>query len=264
MSEIVASAIIQKRRLEQFVETFTSNPSGMEGELIEEAKIHFNDDGITTTAVDAANVAMVGPANLAPRGFEAYDSPGSVTIGIDLTTLLERIGPSNASELIELEVDMETRHLIVRYGEGAELSVALLDPDSIRQEPDVNEFDHPNEIVLTGSRLSRAIKICGMVSDYIDIEGNPDEREVVFRGEGDTDENTVSYGDDETEDGTQVDEGVFSRYSSGYCQAISNPIPDDQEVTVKFGDDFPLRVEWEAFDGALTVMQTVAPRVNTS
>lgn len=260
MSEIVASAIIEKRRLEQFAETFASNPSGMEGELVKEAKIHWNDEGIESRAVDASNVAMVGPANLAPRGFEAYESPGSVTIGVNLIALLERLGPAGASQLIELEVDMETRHLRISYG-SAEMSVALIDPDAIRQEPDTNDLPLENTVVITGDQFRHAIDICGMVSDNMTIEGYPDDRQVVFRGEGDTDDNTVSYGDEETHDGTQVSDEVVSRFSTDYLKALAKPIPGDELVTIEFGDTFPMELSWKTFDGAFTVEQQLAPRV---
>lgn len=262
MSEIVASAIIEKRRLEQFAETFYSNPPGMKSPLVSEAKIHFGDDGIETTAVDSANVAMVGPTNLAPRGFDQYHSPGSVTIGVSLDRLLERLGPASSGQLIELEVDMETRHLLISYG-SAEMSLALIDPDSIRQEPDVNDIDLPNKVVLTGDRLDHAIDICDMVSDHIYVKGRPDDRQVMFVGEGDTDDNTVSYGDDETLDGTKAEEECESVFSADYMKALAGPIPDDAEVSIEFGQEFPLQMEWETFDGAFTAKQTLAPRIQS-
>lgn len=262
MNDIVVEGIAEKQRLVAFCETFASNPAGRKNPLVQEAKIYFSDEGMYALAVDAANVCMVGPATLAPRGFEHFDATGKATVGVNLTALVDRLDPAGKTDLVSFEIDMETRHMNLAYG-SADVSIALIDPDSVRQEPDVPDIDLPNTVVLEGSALSHAVEVTGMVSDHLFLEGHPDEREVVFRGKGDVDDATVAYGDDDTLDGTKVSESCESVFSLDYLKALTHPIPDDAEVTVKFGDEFPATLSWDTFDGAFTVNQNVAPRIQS-
>lgn len=261
MSDIIVEGIVEKHRLVSFCETFAANVPGNKAPLVQEAKIHFGDEGMYATAVDAANVAMVGPATLAPRGFEHFDTRGQATMGINLTALVDRLDPAGKSDLVEFEIDMETRHMNLSYG-SANVSIALIDPETVRSEPDIPDVDLPNEVVLEGSALAHAIDVTAMVSDHVYVEGYPDDRKVVFRGQGDTDDATVAYSDEEVID-ADVSDACESVFSIGYMQGVSNPVPDDAEVTLQFGDELPVLLRWEAFDGAFDVRQTVAPRIQT-
>lgn len=263
MSDVVVSGIIEKKRLVSFVETFHTGSIGNNNTpLVQEAKLHFDGDGITARAVDSANVCMVGPVSLAPRGFEAYESPGRVTIGVSLSALLDKLGPAESDQLVEFEVDMETRHLVLRYG-TTEISQALIDPESIREEPDVSDLDLPNTLVVEGSAFSHAVTVADMVSGHVTIEGRPDEREVRFYAEGDTDDVNDTLGDEDTLDGTKIAEAAESLFSLDYLDCLANPIPDDAEVTIQFGQEFPTILTWEAFDGEMEARQQLAPRIAT-
>lgn len=262
MSETsVAHGIISKDRLEQFAETFASKSPSMDNPLVEEAKIHMDSDGFHITAVDAANVCMVGPVDFAPRGFEHYESSGRATVGINLVSLIDRLDPAPKDALVEFTLDMETRKLRLSY-DDADLTLRLIDPDTVRSEPDPADLDLPNTVTLTGERLNYATEITDMVSDHLFVEGRPDDREIVFRGQGDVDDATVSYSDEGVID-AKVNEAVESVYSLDYMKALVKPIPDDAEVTLRFGNEFPLKVSWESFDGALEVRETLAPRIQS-
>lgn len=264
MSEIIASGIIEARRLEAFAETFASKPPGAKTPLIHEIKLHFDRDGFHVTAVDPANITMVGPTTFHARGFDHYEAPGQAVVGVDLRTLLERISRADSDQLIEFQIDMETRNMDLSYG-PADLSMSLIDHESVRVEPDVPDLDLPNTFTVTGETLSESISFADMVSEQLTIEGRPDERELVIDAEGDTDDVTVTY-DDEDEEllDARIGEDAETIISLAYMKHVAKPIPDDSEVTVSFGDEFPVILEWEAFDGAFEVRQTVAPRIDTT
>lgn len=262
MSEIIAECILSKRALTQWAETFTASGTGTDP-FVQEVKAHFNNDGVRVAAVDPANIAMIAPATLSPRAFESYDAPGSVTIGVNLTTLLDRVGHADADDLLHLAVDMETRKLQIEYG-AADLRMGLIDPEAIRSEPDAPDIDLPNTVTLTGAALAEALDIVEMVSDHVEIECDPDAREVVFRGGGDIDDATVAYGDEDLADPTDVPESTLSLFSIDYLQAFADPIPDDAAVTLALGDEFPTVWEWSALDGAFEVTEMCAPRIQSN
>lgn len=250
MSEVVVDAIADRDVPQTLVETFTP--------IVDESKIHFDDDGVHMRAVDAANVAMTY-ADLGTAAFEAYDSPGSVTVGANLNAIDDRLAVADADDVVNLAIDMETRKLSVDVGH-IDQQVALIGPDSIRQEPDDPDLDLPNTVTLTGADLGDVVTVADMVSDHVELHGDPDGECVRFVAVGDTDESAVEFGNGEVVD-ANVTGATESIFTTGYVEQLATPIPDDAEVEITFGDEMPMYWEWTAADGHLSVTQMLAPRI---
>ena len=82
------------------------------GVLVDECKIHLNEDGIAIRAVDPANVGMVDLA-LDSAAFESYEADGGL-VGVNLTRLFEIAKMANSGQLVQLELDEETRKLHIQ------------------------------------------------------------------------------------------------------------------------------------------------------
>ncbi|OYR80837.1 DNA polymerase sliding clamp, partial [Halorubrum distributum] len=132
--------------------------------LVDECKIRLNEEELSIRAVDPANVGMVD-LTLEAAAFESYEADGGV-IGVNLARLEDIAGMANSGDLIHLELDEETRKLHIEI-DGLSYTLALIDPDSIRQEPDIPDLDLASEIVVEGAQLDRGIKAADMVSDHI-------------------------------------------------------------------------------------------------
>lgn len=254
MSEIIAEGILPVEDFQAWIDTYTP--------LVSEGKVHFNDDGLTARLVDPANIAMIDPGTLKPGAFESYESPGAVTVGFNFNRVDERLGGAKKGDLVHLAVDMETRHLRINY-RNIEHTVAMIDPDSIRQEPDTPDLDLPNTVTLSGGDLSEAVEQADLVSDHMEIRADPDTREVVFFAQGDTDDMEITHDDETLGDPTRVTEDTSSLYSIDYLESITSPIPDESEVTLTFGSDYPLLLDWSAADGYMDVHQLLAPRIQS-
>jgi proliferating cell nuclear antigen len=253
MSEILVEAIAEKRVPQALVDTFTP--------IVSECKMHFNDDGIHVRAVEPANVAM-GYVDLDRAAFASYESPGAVTQGVNLDSMDERLGVGDSGDLAQLALDMESRKLNVDVG-NVHQAMALIDPDAVREEPDLPDLDLPNTVVLSGKQVRDAIDAVGMVSDHVEIRGDPELEVVEFVGEGDVDETVVEFGQEEAMDGTQAVEAGASLFSHEYSEALAKPIPNDAEVSITFGDEFPAVWDWSAVDGHMDVTQMIAPRIRS-
>ena len=252
--DTVFQGIVRAGTLQQFVDTLTP--------LVAEGKIHVGDHGFRTTVVDPGNIAMYRPVTLAAEGFESVEAPGEMrALGVDFTTLDDRLGQANSDDLVSLSVDMESRKLVVHY-RNIEHTVALIDPDAIRQEPDDPDLDLPNRIVIEGSDLSTAIKACDEVGDHVDLVADPDAEQVVIRSEGDTDTTDVTFAHGETID-AKVTEPATSILSLEYLKELSKPVPDGAEVEIRFGNEFPITLDWAACDGHLTAHAMQAPRIQS-
>lgn len=230
--------------------------------LVSECKLHLSDEGFHISAVDPANVGLVEYADLSPQAMEYIEAPGQVTIGLNIDRFLDMIKPADGDTLVDLSVDMETRHLEIEYGQTS-TSMALIDPDAIREEPDSPDLDLPNTVVLEGEKLSHAVTVAEMMSDHITISGDTDGRSVVFESKGDTDEANVEYGQDDTID-VDIAESTGSIFSLEYLAEMVTPIPPNGEVTIQFGEEFPMRIRWVSLDGELDVGMMLAPRIRST
>lgn len=252
MSEVVAG-IVEADTLQSYLDTLLS--------LVDECKIHFGDHGLRVSAVEPANVAMYQDVTLAPRAFEHFETPGQAVVGVPLTRLDERLGRADGGDLVEFALDMQTRKLSLEY-RNIEQSVALIDPDSIRSEPDNPDLDLPNTLTIEGRRFEDAVAVAEMTSDHLAIQGRPDDRQVCVVAENDVDDSVVTF-DDETSIDADVTRECESLFSTEYLDSIAGPMPADAEVTITFGDEFPVVIEYETLEGALSVEAMVAPRISS-
>ena len=224
----------------------------------DEAVLRFGRDGIDVTLVDPANVYMLRQSVEAPA-FE-HVGDGQFPAGVDLAAWADYISKADGDELIKLDFDAETRRVNVEYG-PFERSFALIDPDSIRREPDMPDLDRPNQMQLEAGLLSDVIDVSGMVSDHLEIEGDPDEECVRIVAEGHSDTNTATL--DEELQSADVAEHASSIFSLDYLEEMVGVIPSDAVVSVTWAEEFPVTFEWEHADGDASVEQTMAPRIQS-
>lgn len=226
--------------------------------LVDECRLHFEDDGMTACAVDPANVGMVDDT-LAAEAFESYEVDGDL-LGVNLNRLDELTSMADSGELIDLELDLETRKLNIRYG-GFSSTLALIDPDSIREEPDIPSLDLPATIVLEGRTLNKGVKAADMVSDHITFAVDPDAETFTITAEGDTDDVSLTC---EREDLISLTVGeANSIFSLDYIEDEAKPIDSDDEVTIELGEDFPVKFHLEYADGNGSVTYMTAPRIQS-
>jgi proliferating cell nuclear antigen len=226
--------------------------------LVDECKIRLEEEGLTIRAVDPANVGMVD-LELSAGAFESYETDGGV-IGVNLSRLEEFASMADSGQLIQLELDEETRKLHVQI-EGLEGTLALIDPESIRQEPDLPDLDLPAHVVLEGADIARAVKAADMVSDHIAL--GVDETDEVFYvdAEGDTDDVHLELGRDDLIDLTAGD--ARSLFSLDYLKDMNKAIPSDAEVELELGEEFPVKMHFDIAEGDGSVTYMLAPRIQS-
>ena len=226
--------------------------------LVDECKIRLNEEEMAIRAVDPANVGMVDLA-LDAAAFESYEADGGV-IGVNLNRLEDIAGMANSGDLVHLELDEETRKLHIEI-EGLSYTLALIDPDSIRQEPDIPDLDLPAEIVLEGAQLDRGIKAADMVSDHIRLRVDGAAETFHIEAEGDTDDVDLEL---DSEDLIDLTAGpADSLFSLDYLKDMNKAIPGDAEVRVELGEEFPVKLHYEFGEGLGQVTFMLAPRIQS-
>ena len=228
------------------------------GVLVDECKIHLDEAGIEIRAVDPANVAM-SDLSLSAEAFEAYEADGGL-IGINLGCLQDIAGMADSGQLVELELDEETRKLHISI-DGLEYTLALIDPESVRAEPDLPELDLSSEFVIEGRDLDQAATAADMVSTHIEFGVDADEEVFYATAVGDTDEVHVER-DRENLIDLQVGD-ASSLFSLDYVQDILKAVEKGDEITVELGQEFPVKMHRQFADGEGDITWMIAPRVQS-
>jgi proliferating cell nuclear antigen len=227
--------------------------------LVDECKIHLEEDGLEIRAVDPANVGMVD-LDLSADAFESYEADGGL-IGVNLSRLEDIAGMADAGQLVSLELDEETRKLHIQI-DGLEYTLTLIDPDSIRQEPDIPDLDLPAEVVVEGKDINRAVKAADMVSDHIALGVKGSEETFYVDAEGDADDVHLELDRDDLIDLSAAD--AHSLFSLDYLKDMDKAIPKDAEVTMELGEEFPVKMHFDIAEGMGHVTFMLAPRIQSN
>ncbi len=226
--------------------------------LVDECKIHLDEDRLEIRAVDPANVGMVD-LGLDASAFEAYEADGEI-LGIDIERLDDLAGMADSGTLIDLELDEEVHKIRLRM-DGLEATMALIDPDSIREEPDIPDLDLPATIVLEGRDLNRAITAADMVSDHVEFGVDPDREVFYVDARGDTDDIHLELGREEL---IELEAGkASSLFSLDYLRDINKAIPRDTEVQIRLGEEYPVKFTFPYAEGRGQVTYMLAPRIQS-
>jgi proliferating cell nuclear antigen len=243
-------AVVEESALSALLDTASA--------IVDECKMHLEPNGIAIRAVDPANVAMVD-LELEESAFESYVASGGL-IGVNLDRLTDVVRMADSGQLVELELDEETRKLHIHI-DGMEYTLGLIDPDSIRQEPDIPELDLGATVVLHGSDISRAVTAADMVSDHVALGVESDDPHFYVDADGDVDDVHLELVEDDVVD---LQPGpADSLFSLDYLGDMNKPIPPDSEVAVRIGEQMPMKISYGRCDGHLDVAMMIAPRISS-
>ena len=226
--------------------------------LVDECKVRLDEDGLSIKAVDPANVGMV-ELDIPADSFGSYEADEEV-LGLNLVRFEDIVGMANKGDVVEMELDEETRKLTIRI-DGLRYTLSLIDPDSIHQEPNVPDLDLPGDIELAGREIRRGVKAAGMVSDHMAFGVSGDEDTFYMRAEGDTDDVRVDLTEEDVIGLETGGEKAESLFSLDYLDSMAKAIPNDAAVDVEVGDDYPVKMNLDVAGGDAHVTYLLAPRI---
>jgi proliferating cell nuclear antigen len=228
--------------------------------IVDESKLRFDETGLQSRAVDPANVAMVD-VDVPDAAFKRLNvSDDETTLGVNLETLADVLSMAESDDDLVARLNAETKKLELSFpGTGLEYTCALIDPDAIRQEPDIPDLDLGGEFVVPGRAIDRGLSAADLVSDHIRFEGVADDT-LRLSADGDTDTVDLEI-DDTLIDGELTGDGeTESIFSLEYLNDITRPIGSDSAVTVDLGSEMPVKLHFGMGDD-IDVEAMVAPRI---
>jgi len=224
--------------------------------LVDECKVQFGEEELSIRAVDPANVAMVD-LTVDATAFEVYDVTDH-TVGLNLETLLDYLSAVDSETVAMRETDDRKLKITGAHFSG---TMACIDPDAIRQEPDIPDLDLDATVTLRGDGLARGLTAADLVTDKVTFRADEDARAVVMSGEGDTDDVEMTFGDEsEALLDADVRGSPRSVFSLEYWNDIAAPMPGDAAVSLQLGEEMPVKTRYSMTENVV-VENMIAPRV---
>ncbi|MFB6291967.1 MAG: proliferating cell nuclear antigen (pcna) [Candidatus Nanohaloarchaea archaeon] len=227
-------------------------------DLISEGLFQLTEDGIELVAADPAMVALVD-FNIEEDVFENYELEEETKVGLNLENFYSIIRRANSDDTIVLELREDDSKFYITMENSSTRNFSLpilnLSEDDI---PDTQNLDFSVTADLETRVLESAVKDAMVVGDSVVVESDGDS--ITISSEGD--QSNVDFEIAGDAEGVLELEGGSARsmFSLDYLNSMIGAKSLSDTVTVKLGEDFPMRLEFEVPDKA-RLSFVLAPRI---
>ena len=220
-------------------------------ELVTEVRIKLNEFGMSITAIDPANVAMV-KFRVPKSAFSQFET-GNEVLGINLDSLkkiLRRCG-SGTSLIIEKKENLLNIQIIDRIRRNFSLNLIEIEG----QEKDLPTLDYNARVEISSLDLVSAVEDCSVVSDSCSFKIK--DKEFTIEAKGLNSARSEFSGDEAKIEA----EECKSKYSLEYLQKFMKGAKLCEKTILNFANDHPLRIDIKTEHMELNFL--LAPRVET-
>lgn len=220
-------------------------------ELVTEVRIKVNEFGLSITAMDPANVALV-KFLLSRDSFSQFET-GDEVLGINLDSLkriLKRCGPG--SSLI-MEKKENTLNIQIQDRIKRNFNLSLIEIES--EEKEMPNLEFSSRVELNSVDFIASIEDCMIVADACSFI--IDEGKFIIEAKGLNSAMSEFSGDEAKIEA----ENCKSRYSLEYLQKFIKGAKLAEKTSLHFAEDHPLRIDFKNTGMDLSFL--LAPRVET-
>lgn len=237
-------------------------------EVVGECRLQLTDGGVEVLAVDAANVFMIR-ATLPASAFDEYHLPnGDATVGVNVGSFrhVVRRARMDSDDVLDLRITDRKLYGSVDRGYGDDTRVVsedyteLIDPDSLRQSPDIPDLNMVDVDVSHDVFVDATGHVNSKYTSSVKYE--LEDGDLVVTGPGDTSESKVRITNAADESETAV-----GMYSKDYVKSVLKILKKSKADAINFrlADDVPFKLGFERTnDGGDTLldgMLMLAPRI---
>jgi proliferating cell nuclear antigen len=220
-------------------------------ELVTEVRIKINEFGLSITAIDPANVAMVG-FKIPKSAFSQFEA-GNEVLGINLDnlkTILKRAG-SGSSVVLESNENILNIQIVDRIRRKFSLMLIEVESDD-KQMP---MLEYAARVQLNSQDFQASIEDCSVVSDACSFVVKEGIFVIESRG-------INSAKSEFTVDDALIEaEDCKSRYSLEYLSKFLKGVKLSEKTKLSFANEHPLRIDVKSEHMELSFI--LAPRVET-
>jgi len=226
-------------------------------ELVTEVNLKITKDYMEIIAIDPANVAMI-VFKLLSSAFSEYNIIKDQYLGINLNNLNQVLKRVKATDILTLELDEDKNriNIIIKGATLRKFDMSLLDTDEREQK--IPSLNYETKVETNNLLFNDAIEDMSVVSDSLSLGLANDK--FVIDSEGTLSSGKVEISNDEETD-IYNPQGLElkSKYSIEYLKKIIKAAKLTNTVILKFGQDYPLTVEYKVLD-KLQLNFILAPR----
>ena len=225
-------------------------------ELVTEVRIKINEFGLSISAMDPANVAMVG-FKLPKSAFSEFESDNE-DLGVNLDNLkriLKRCGTKSSLFLERKENLLEIR-IEDRVRRNFSLSLIEIEAEEIEFDEKIGRMEFTSKVEIVSSDFIASVEDCAVVSDacsFVIKEGK-----FIIESKGLNSAMSEFSGDEakiEAED-------CKSRFSLEYLQKFIKGAKIVDKTILNFANEHPLKVDFKNEHMSLSFI--LAPRMETN
>lgn len=240
--------------------------------MADEAKWRFEEDGVSVKVVDPTNVSLVA-FEIPASAFDVYDIDEAATVGFNHKHLRKSMAMARHSSGSEDPIRIDTKQgqatvtVDREYGDtdvDHRQTFTTIDPDSVRQEPNLPEIELPNSAVVDTRALYEVIS---SLDARVGVRVGGSRESLRLADEPDPEAKRLSR----TELSAEVhidDPDAVSIVSSDYIDDVADALyrAHINTVEVRWGDEFPVRFLFEReLDGepVMSGEMMIAPRIES-
>jgi proliferating cell nuclear antigen len=219
-------------------------------ELVLEVRIKINEFGMSITAIDPANVAMVN-FRLPKSAFSEFES-GEEVLGVNLENLKKILRRAGKTSALTLEKNENVLEIKIEDKIKRNFTLGLIEIEREDKEfPTQLEFS--SKIEMNSIDLIDSIEDCSIISDACSFE--------VIQGNFIIESKELNSAKSEfSSDIINMEaEDCKSRYSLEYLQKFLKAGKFSEKTTLNFAQDHPLKVDFKLNEASLSFL--LAPRM---
>ncbi len=224
-------------------------------DIVNEVRIKVNESGLSITAMDPANVSLVG-FKLPKSSFSKFEA-GTETLGVSLDNLKQVLKRCSSGSSLRIEkkdnfLEMQIQDRIKR---NFVLSLIDIEGDDIDFSAKTERMEFSSSVELSAIDLVDSIEDCSIVSDSCSFIIENDRFIIEAKGLNST---RSEFSGDEARIKA---ENCKSKYSLEYLQKFVKGARLSEKVILEFANDHPLKMEFR--NEFMELKFVLAPRVET-
>lgn len=220
-------------------------------ELVTEVRIKINEHGLSITAIDPANVAMVG-FKIPKSAFTQFEA-GNEVLGVNLDNLKSILKRAGNSSSIILESKENVLNIQILDRIKRNFSLMLIEIES--EDKQMPMLEYAAKVELGSVDFQASIEDCVVVSDACSFVVSDGKFIIEARG-------LNSARSEFSGDEAQIDaENCRARYSLEYLSKFLKGVKMSEKTRLNFASEHPLRLDVKSEHMELSFI--LAPRVET-
>ena len=222
-------------------------------ELVTEVRIKLSDFGLSITAMDPANVAMIS-FKIPKSAFSEFEA-GEEVLGVNLDDLKKILKRAGTKSTLILEKTQDSNKLEINIQDRIKRNFTLMLIEIDSEDKEMPQLEFAASVELKSEDLIESIEDASVVADACSFQVS--ENNFIIESKGMNSARSEFSGDE-----AQIEaENCKSRYSLEYLEKFMKAAKITDKTRIKFANDHPLKLEFRTEHLVLDFI--LAPRIET-